>query len=174
MFDLFLKDLKYSVRKLIKSPSFTTTAVLSLALGIGGNVLIFSLINIFMFKPLASVKDPERVVWVYSSEIDRPDYRSSTYPDYLAYRDQNDVFSGLSAFDGIELSLNTGGEPEIVRGAVVTANLFSSLGVTALRAARFCLTKTKRKGPLRRRCLAITSGKSVLEKTFRSLANRSS
>ena len=129
MFDLFLKDLKYSVRKLIKSPSFTTTAVLSLALGIGGNVLIFSLINIFMFKPLASVKDPERVVWVYSSEIDRPDYRSSTYPDYLAYRDQNEVFSGLSAFDGIELSLNTGGEPEIVRGAVVTANLFSSLGV---------------------------------------------
>ena len=56
MFDLFLKDLKYAVRKLIKSPSFTITAVLSLALGIGGNVLIFSLINVFMFKPVASVK----------------------------------------------------------------------------------------------------------------------
>jgi predicted permease len=146
MFDLFVKDLKYSVRKLIKSPSFTTTAVLSLALGIGGNVLIFSLINIFMFKPLASVKDPERVVWVYSSEIDRPDYRSSTYPDYLAYRDQNDVFSGLSAFDGIELSLNTGGEPEIVRGAVVTANLFSSLGVDSFAGRTFLPDEDKPQG----------------------------
>jgi len=146
MFDLFLKDLKYSVRKLIKSPSFTTTAVLSLALGIGGNVLIFSLINIFMFKPLAAVKDPERVVWVYSSEIDRPDYRSSTYPDYLAYRDQNDVFSGLSAFDGIELSLNTGGEPEIVRGAVVTANLFSSLGVDSFAGRTFLPDEDKAQG----------------------------
>lgn len=137
MFDLFVRDLKYGVRKLIKSPSFTVTAVLSLALGIGGNVLIFSLINVIMFKPLASVKNPEQVVWVYSSENDRPAYLSSTYPDYLAYRDQNDVFNGLSAFDGLELSLNTGGEPEIVRGAVVTANLFSALGVDSFMGRTF-------------------------------------
>jgi len=146
MFDLLVKDLKYSVRKLIKSPSFTATAVLSLALGIGGNVLIFSLINIFMFKPLASVKDPAQVVWVYSSENDRPAYLSSTYPDYLAFRDQNDVFSGLSAFDGLELNLNTGGEPEIVRGAVVSANLFSALGVPSYAGRTFLPDEDKSQG----------------------------
>src|SRR5690349_2311371 len=173
MFDLLIKDLKYSVRKLIKSPSFTATAVLSLALGIGGNVLIFSLINIFMFKPLASVKDPAQVVWVYSSEKDRPAYLSSTYPDYLAYRDQNDVFSGLSAFDGLELSLNTGGEPEIVRGAVVSANLFSALGVTSYAGRTFLPDEDKSQGTSRRQCSVTTSGKGVLEMTLGSLANRS-
>ena len=137
MFDLLVKDFKYSVRKLIKSRSFTITAVLSLALGIGGNVLIFSLINVFMFKPLASVRNPEQVVWVYSSEKDRPAYVSSTFPDYVAYRDQSDVFTGLSAFDGVELSLNTGGEPEIVRGAAVTANIFSALGVDSYAGRTF-------------------------------------
>lgn len=137
MFDLFLKDLKYAVRKLIKSPSFTITAVLSLALGIGGNVLIFSLINVFMFKPVASVKNPDQVVWVYSSENPRPGFLSSTYPDYVAYRDQNEVFSGLSAFDGLELSLNTGGEPELIRGAVVSSNLFSTLGVDSYAGRTF-------------------------------------
>jgi predicted permease len=123
--------------------------VLSLALGIGGNVLIFSLINVFMFKPLASVKDPEQVVWVYSSESDRPAYLSSTYQDYLAYRDQSDVFSGLSAFDGLELSLNTGGEPEIVRGAVVTANLFSALGVDSFAGRTFLPEEDRPQGTSR-------------------------
>jgi predicted permease len=146
MFDLLVKDLKYSIRKLIKSPSFTTTAVLSLALGIAGNVLIFSLINTFMFTPLASVKDPKQVVWVYSSESDRPAYLSSNYPDYLAFRDQNDVFSGLSAYDGVELSLNTGGEPEIVHGAAVTANLFSTLGVDSFAGRRFLPDEDKPQG----------------------------
>lgn len=146
MFDLLVKDLKYSVRKLSKSRSFTITAVLSLALGIGGNVLIFSLINVFMFKPLASVKAPEQVVWVYSSEKDRSAYVSATYPDYVAFRDQNDVFSGLSAFDGIELSLNRGGEPEIVRGAAVTANFFSLLGVDSYAGRTFLPEEDKPQG----------------------------
>jgi predicted permease len=146
MFDLVAKDLRYGARKLIKSPSFTITAVLSLALGIGGNVLIFSLINVFMFKPLASIKNPEEIAWVYSSEKDRPAYLSSTYPDYLAYRDQTDVFSGLSAFDGAELSLNTGGEPEIIRGAVVTTNLFSALGVDSFAGRTFLPEEDKTQG----------------------------
>lgn len=146
MFDLLVKDLRYSVRKLLKSRSFTITAVLSLALGIGGNVLIFSLINVFMFKPLASVKDPQQVVWVYSSEKDRSAYVSATYPDYMAFRDQNDVFSGLSAFDGIELSLDRGGEPEIVRGAAVTANFFSLLGVDSYAGRLFLPDEDKSQG----------------------------
>jgi predicted permease len=146
MFNTLLKDIRYAVRRLIKSPIFTATTVLSLALGIGGNVLIFSLINAFMFNPLSVVKNPHEVVWVYSSMTNGPAYLSSTYPDFLDYREQNDVFRELSAFDGIELSMNLGGELEIVRGAIVTGNLFSVLNVDAISGRTFLPEEDQRQG----------------------------
>lgn len=146
MLDSLWKDIKYAMRRLAKTPSFTATAALSLALGIGGNVLVFSLINAFMFKPLASVKDPERVVWVYSSIKGEGSFLSSSYPDFEDYRSQNNVFSGMAAFDGIEVSFNGGAEPEIVRGAVVNGNIFSILGVDAYQGRTFLPEEDQTRG----------------------------
>jgi predicted permease len=115
------QDLRYALRILAKAPGFTTVAVISLALGIGANTTIFSLINAVLFRPLPQVKEPGRLVWFRAP---------ASYPDYENFRDQNDVFSGISALSGTrEISLSRGGQPELVTGEFVSANYFSVLGV---------------------------------------------
>jgi len=115
------QDLRFALRILAKSPGFTAVAVLSLALGIGANTTIFSLINAALFKPLPRVKEPDRLVWFRAP---------ASYPDYEDFRDQNDVFSGISSLSGTrEISLSRDGQPELVKGEFVSANYFSVLGV---------------------------------------------
>src|SRR5215212_2162636 len=118
MFHSISRDIRYGVRQLLRSPGFTTVAVLSLALGICGNAMIFSLVNAYMFKPLSGVKEPSRLVWVYSSDRQNGStYGASSLPDFEEHRAQNNVFDGLAAFDGTELSMNAGGEAEVVGAA---------------------------------------------------------
>jgi len=114
------QDLRFALRILAKAPGFAAVAVISLALGIGANTTIFSLINAALFRPLPQVKEPERLVWFRAP---------ASYPDYEDFRDQNDVFSGISALSGTrEISLSQGGQPELVKGEFVSANYFSVLG----------------------------------------------
>jgi putative ABC transport system permease protein len=116
-----LQDLRFAIRILAKAPGFTAVAVISLALGIGVNTTIFSLINGLLFRPLPRVKEPASLVWFRAP---------ASYPDYEDFRDQNDVFSGISALSGTsEFSLSQGGQPELVKGEFVSANYFSVLGV---------------------------------------------
>ncbi len=116
-----LQDLRFAIRILAKAPGFTAVAVISLALGIGVNTTIFSLINGVLFRPLPRVKEPAALVWFRAP---------ASYPDYEDFRDQNDVFSGISALSGTsEFSLSQGGQPELVKGEFVSANYFSVLGV---------------------------------------------
>jgi hypothetical protein len=115
-------DLRYGMRILLKSPVFTAVAVLTLTLGIGANTVIFSLVNALLFRPLPAVQEPDQLTYLSGSH---------SYPEYEYLRDQNEVFSGLLAQGGTtSLNLNTGGEPELVIGELVTANFFSVLGVT--------------------------------------------
>lgn len=130
MFHSISRDIRYGVRQLFRSPGFTIVAVLSLALGICGNAMIFSLVNAYMFKPLSGVKEPSRLVWVYSSDRQNGStYGASSFQDFEEYRAQNNVFDGLAAFDGTELSMNAGGEAEVVYAVFVTGNFFNVLGV---------------------------------------------
>lgn len=116
-----LQDLRFAIRILAKAPGFTAVVVISLALGIGVNTTIFSLINGVLFRPLPRVKEPAALVWFRAP---------ASYPDYEDFRDQNDVFSGISALSGTsEFSLSQGGQPELVKGEFVSANYFSVLGV---------------------------------------------
>src|SRR5262245_48821927 len=116
-----LQDLRFALRILVKAPGFTAVAVISLALGIGANTAIFSLINAALFRPLPRVKEPAALVWFRAP---------ASYPDYEDFRDQNDVFSGISALSGTrEISLSRGGRPELVKGEFVSANYFSVFGV---------------------------------------------
>ena len=78
------QNLRYSLRMLAKSPSFTFVAVFTLALGIGANVTIFSFINGLLLRPIAGVQQPDRVVGIYTSDYSSGQYGGSSYPDYLA------------------------------------------------------------------------------------------
>src|SRR2546425_1256410 len=114
-----LNDLRYGFRMLLKSPGFTAVAVLTLALGIGANGAILSLLDTVLWRPLP-VKDPEQLVAVFQSDPSMADwgapaestrYGNLSYPDYSDYRDQNPVFSGLAAYWFRSVNLSGGNHP---------------------------------------------------------------
>jgi len=120
-----LKDLRYAIRSLRKRPSFTLVAVLTLALGIGINTTVFSLANSVFLRQLP-VRDPHNLVWVFSNN-EAP----NSYPDYVEYRNETEIFDGLLAYDWVPLNLGANGQAERVQGALVSGNYFDVLGVQA-------------------------------------------
>ena len=120
------QDIRYAARLLVKSPAWTALAVIALALGIGANTAIFSLVNAVLLRPLAGVEASDQLVAFERLQGGRA-YDSFGYPDYLDYRNQSDTFSGLAAHVGTPLSF-AGNTTERLRGDVVTGNYFSVLG----------------------------------------------
>ncbi len=126
-----LNDVRYGLRMLSKSPGFTFVAVFALALGIGANTTIFSLINGLLLRPLVGVEEPERLVAVYTSDFSSGQFGSSSYPDYADFRDEAGAFEGLAAYTEAVASLTGEDEPVRLRGESVTGNFFKVLGVRA-------------------------------------------
>jgi predicted permease len=128
------QDMRYGARMLWKKPGFTLVAVLTLALGIGANTAIFTLVNAVFLKPLA-VAEPARLMSVFGTDEKnrgaQTDYIPMSWPNFKDYRDQNDVFTGMIAFQNIVLNFSGGGEPELIGGIIVTGNYFDLLGVKA-------------------------------------------
>ncbi|MGH9854404.1 MAG: ABC transporter permease, partial [Blastocatellia bacterium] len=129
------QDLRYGARMLMKHPGFTAIAVLTLTLGIGANVAIFSIINAVVFRP-RPVAQPERLVELYSGDARNP-YQSSAYQDFLIFRDQGEVFSGLAAYGIRQFKLGGADEMEQVVGEAVSGNYFDLLGVKAFSGRTF-------------------------------------
>jgi predicted permease len=133
----FLQDLRYGARLLLKSPGFTLVAALSLALGIGANTTIFTLINAVLLHPLP-VEDPSQLVSVWTSDERNAGngafgFLQTSALNYRDYRDKNEVFSGLAAHQGIPLNISGGtGDPQQVFGEIVTGNFFDVLGAKPL------------------------------------------
>jgi predicted permease len=125
------QDLRYSARLLFKNPGFTLVAVLALALGIGANSTIFSLANSVFLRPLP-VSEPNQLVWLFNDR-ERP----ISFPDYLDYGRQADMFSGILAYNWVGLNLGIAGEAERVEGVLVSANYFDVLGVKVARGRSF-------------------------------------
>ena len=124
-----IHDLRYGMRMLIKTPAFTLVAIVSLALGIGLNTAIFSVVNVLLIRPVPVVMEQERVMWLRAP---------ISYPDYLDYAEQTKSFAGMAAATGTsEFSLSTNGEPEIIKGEYVTGNYFDVLGVGASKGRTF-------------------------------------
>jgi len=121
-------DVRYGGRLLVNQPGFTAVAVLSLALGIGANTTIFSVLNALLFQPLP-IRNVENVVFVYTSDFSGPPYGSSSYPDYVDFRDQTDVFADLVAASPTPLTLTATGVSEQAIGGMVTGNYFSFVGL---------------------------------------------
>jgi macrolide transport system ATP-binding/permease protein len=130
----FMQDLRYGARMLAKKPALTAVAVISLALGIGANTTIFTLINAVFLNPLP-VAEASRVMTVFGTDEknrgDQFNFMPVSHPNFEDYRKQNDVFSGLVAFMGVGMSLSTGGEPEQVNGLMASGDYFDVLGVKA-------------------------------------------
>jgi predicted permease len=124
-----LQDLRYTFRQLRRNPGFTAVAVLTLALGIGINTMVFSIVNGFLLRPLPAA-DPGRLVALWSQNKKEGSTDAVSYPDFLDYRDQTRVLSGLAGQAGTPLSVGGGDRPEMVWGEMVTGNYFSVLGLS--------------------------------------------
>lgn len=125
-----LHDLRYGVRMMFRNPVFTLIAVVTLALGIGANTAIFSVVDAVLLRPLP-YPQPERLVFLWSSWPSQGvPQGGSALPDYHAWRDQNKSFEGLGGFYYGDFNLSATGEaPERIQGAYITANLFEVLKV---------------------------------------------
>ncbi|HWA86793.1 MAG TPA: ABC transporter permease [Opitutus sp.] len=123
-------DLRFAVRQLRKTPGFTFIAVLTLALGIGANTAIFSFINAFFLKNF-TVKDPASLVSVYTTDERAPGFLGLSRLNFEDYRDQNQVFSGMSAYGFAPVNALLNGEPAQIFGEIVSGNFFDLLGVRA-------------------------------------------
>src|SRR5262245_522877 len=126
-----LQDLRYGARMLINNPALTLIAGITLALGIGANSTIFSFINGLVLRPIPGVKEPERLVAVYTSDYSSGIYGRSSYLDYTDFRDQADGFSDLAAYRNTTLTLTGNDDAERINGVLVTGNYFDTLGVEA-------------------------------------------
>jgi predicted permease len=126
-----LQDIRYGLRMIVKAPAFTVLAMFALALGVCANTTIFSLINGLLLRPLTGIRDPEKVVAVYTSDYSSGLYGSTSFPDYLDFRNQADAFENLAAYDQTVLNATGETEAERLRGVVVTGNYFEVLGVRA-------------------------------------------
>src|SRR5918912_3912866 len=146
----FLQDLKFGARLLAKAPGFTVIAALSLALGIGANTTIFTLINAVLLNPLP-VEDPSQLVSVWTTDERNQNsalgFLQLSPLNFKDLRDKNDVFSGLTAHTGIPLNISTdNGEPQQVFGEIVTGNYFSVLGVKPIVGRTFSPDEDKTPG----------------------------
>ncbi|MFZ0593066.1 MAG: ABC transporter permease [Bryobacteraceae bacterium] len=135
------QDVRYTFRTLRQSPAFAATAILSLALGIGANTAIFSVLNAVMLKMLP-VRDPQRLVELTQGEED--DF--FTYPLWEQIRDREDVFSGVFTYGGGSFDLASGGEKHPVEGLYVSGDYFRTLGVRAILGRIILLADDRRGG----------------------------
>src|SRR5579872_3226558 len=126
----FLMDFRFAARMLLKNPGFTAVAVLTLALGIGANAALFSVIDAVLLRPLP-FHDPERLVAVHSVDLKDANMGGETsYPAFLDWRSRTHSFEAMSAWSPMGFTYTGGDQAESVPGAMVSANLFSMLGVS--------------------------------------------
>src|SRR5262249_37646061 len=112
-----------------RNPGFTFVAVLTLALGIGANTAIFSVVYAVLLRPLP-FKEPERLITLQSVDVRRSDSHSSvSYPNFVDWRAQSESFERLAAFRERNFTLSCGDEPVRLNGAVVSADLFALLAL---------------------------------------------
>jgi putative ABC transport system permease protein len=135
VFKTLVQDVRFATRLMLKSPGFSALAIITLALGIGPNSAIFSIVNAVLLRPLP-YPEPEKLVAVYCSAPDIPHFGSSP-PDFRALRGQNRTFDSISAFYTTAFNLASDAQPERLLGLTVSAEFFKTYGVQPLMGRTF-------------------------------------
>ncbi|MCG3161863.1 MAG: hypothetical protein JMDDDDMK_03078 [Acidobacteria bacterium] len=140
------QDLRYGARMLLKKPGFTLIAIITLALGIGANTAIFSLVNTVLLRPLP-VAQPDQLVSLNSVSLDgKRNFPTFSIPNYLDLRDRNDVLTGLAAYRLAPVSLSNQGVNTRLWGLVVSGNYFETLGLSPAAGRLFTMEDDKAPG----------------------------
>ncbi|HLX10405.1 MAG TPA: ABC transporter permease [Thermoanaerobaculia bacterium] len=136
--ETLLGDLRYALRMLVKRPAFTLVAVSSLALGIGANTTIFSVVNALLLRSLP-VADPARLVSIYTRDAQNPAMLAGplSHLNWRDYREQSRSFSGILGYDWAGMSFTRGADSSLLVGQLVSDNYFALLGVRAERGRLF-------------------------------------
>jgi len=161
----FVQDLRFGLRTLIKTPAFTSIAIVVLALGIGANTAMFTLVNALLIRPLGGKTD--QLVGLYSHDRTKPDsYRAFSYPNYADVRDGNDVFEAVMAHTFSMVGVPAGDGIRQTFVEVVTANYFDTLGVE-LAAGRTFTRDEERPGSRRPVAIVRHERADLLGKTIK-------
>jgi predicted permease len=132
-----LKEIRYAFRGLLKHPGFTAVAVITLALGIGANTAIFSVVNAVLFRPLP-YRESERLVLVWGNFLKlNIEHLQAKVAEYNDYAEQSDIFEAVAAFDNQSFNLTGGERAERIKGSRVTRNLFTLLGAQPVQGRTF-------------------------------------
>src|SRR5215207_5490058 len=145
MFEALLKDLRYSFRIFRQSPGFAAAAVAALALGIGANTAIFSVVNAVMLKPVA-FQDPDRIV-MFLNTSPQGSGPAASPAKFQHYRNQSAIVQDVAAFRTGVLNYTGGTFPEQLRSGQVSADFFKLLGAPVLRGRTFSAEEDSPKGP---------------------------
>ncbi len=148
-------DLAHALRALRRSPGFAAAAIFSLALGIGANTAIFTLINALLLRALP-IHDPRQLALVDRANVESRSLTSFPYPFYRELRDHNEVFSGILCYTSMSPSLRAGASPERVTGELVSGNYFDVLGVRPYLGRLF--TQEDDRVPGRERVVVLSFG----------------
>ncbi len=141
-----LKDIHYGIRNLLKHPGFTAIAVITLALGIGANTAMFSVINAVLLRPLP-YHEPDRLVTIWEESPERSLYQMPvSFANLRDWVDQNHTFDQISAYTFTNLNLTGAGEPARLGGVRVSANLFTLVGARPLLGRQFLPEEDKEGG----------------------------
>jgi|HubBroStandDraft_4_1064222.scaffolds.fasta_scaffold00131_24 predicted permease len=133
--EAFWNDVKFGVRVLMRSPGFTLVTILTLALGIGANSALFSLVNGVLLEPLR-FPEPDRLVTLYQHKP-QFEYGSISYPNFQDWQRDNQSFQSIAGFRDDDFSLTGLGEPQRIDGVMVSANFFPTLGVNPVIGRNF-------------------------------------
>jgi predicted permease len=136
-----MQDIRYALRGIRRSPGFAAVAVATLALGVGANTAIFSVLNSMVLRPMPGIADAHRLVWITHVEDGRAGRVS--YPDFLDYRAHAGVFDGAAAVDRLPVHLATADATERIQAQVAGGDFFSALGLVPA-AGRFFFAEDDR------------------------------
>lgn len=134
--EALIRDIRYGFRSLVRVPGFTLVAIITIALGIGVNSTIFSLVNAVLFRPLP-VDEPERLVDIYGHTATSSTHDTNSFPNFVDYEDQTETLSGLVAYTNFFANLSIAGSSELVIGELVSRDYFSVLGVQPAKGRAF-------------------------------------
>ena len=168
MLEQFRADVRYAISWLLRSPAFALVAIASLAIGIGFNTALFSVIDALLLRPLP-IERPDRIIDIYTKGSDGDTYATTSYPDYQDLKAQNAVLTDMLGYSPAIAAVKMSDQSRMALGEVVTGNYFTLLGVPAT-IGRTLLPEDDRPGAPR----VVTLSRSQRRQSFKPIGTRTS